>query len=158
MADASWKSPTSIIAIASLGLATFTFFTGRIDQQRIAQLEKSKLQLEQIRFDLDAEIKRSAEDREKQKALITEERRAELRRDLERAKKDISVWEGGLAESEPKLLLLRGELQMYQSANREIMAEATKKKIERQEHLVSQQKEELEAARRRRAELETQLH
>lgn len=155
MGEEGWKSPTRIIAMVALAFSTFTFITGRADQARLAELEKSKLEIEQVRADLDAEIRRSSETRAQN--IDSNERRVALSAELEAVKKDLYAWQGALLKSEPALLTLRSELQAYEDSNRQLMAEATRKKIAQQEQMVAQQQQELQAVFRRRAELEAQL-
>ena len=86
-----WKSPATMIALAGLVLSVAAFSTGRFDQGRLAKLEENKLQLEQLRTDLDTEIRKNSEDREARRAAISEQRRKELQSELSEVQRNIAI-------------------------------------------------------------------
>lgn len=152
MAD-GWKAPATLIAIASLALSVFTYASGRKDQEQIRQLENDKLSLEQLKTEVDLQLKK----KEIARATESETRRSELSQELEAVKHDVAVYEDGVFKSSSELMMLKGELGVYELDGRTDMAEAAKKKIAIREEALKMQRAELENSQKKQTNIENQL-
>jgi len=151
-----WKSPATMIALAGLVLSVAAFSTGRFDQGRLAKLEENKLQLEQLRTDLDTEIRKNSEDREARRAAISEQRRKELQSELSEVQRNIAISQD-MASEQLELHDLKIELANFVDSGLNYRADATRRKIDLQKARLDDLQHDLETLQHRRSELEKLL-
>lgn len=68
---------------------------------------------------------------------------------LDQARHDVEVWQAGVSDSQRDLLVIRGELSMYQAQGRTALVAATRANVKLQEQLVETKKNELRMAQDR---------